>query len=159
MRRWLFIVPLVIVSHQLARIFAFSAIEKHGGAVEVLPFFNLTEVWNSGISFGMFSGLAYGQWLLSAMAIVISLFMLRWLLRTDERLMAGALSSIIGGATGNVIDRLYFGKVADYLDFHAFEYHWPAFNLTDVAIFIGAALLVSKEIGVFSKVKAEVSGP
>lgn len=155
MKRWLFIVPLVIASHQLAHIFIFSAVAKRGASIEVLPFFNLVEVWNSGISFGMLGDLVYGQWLLSAVAITIVLFMLRWLLRADDHFIAGALSLIIGGAIGNTIDRLYFGKVSDYLDFHAFEYHWPAFNLTDVAIFIGACLIILKETGSFSKATVE----
>jgi signal peptidase II len=147
----LFIIPLVITSHQLTRIFVFSAVAERGAQIEVLPFFNLVEVWNSGISFGMLGGLAYGQWLLSAVAIIIVFFMLRWLLRTDDRFIAVALSFIIGGAVGNTIDRLRFGAVADYLDFYAFEYHWPAFNLTDVAIFVGVCLLILRETGILSK--------
>ncbi len=136
--RYFFIALLVIVSHQFARMAVFGAGER----IEVLPFFNLVEVWNRGISFGMFNDLSYGQWLLSGMGIIISLFLLRWLLLTDSERTASALGMIIGGAIGNVIDRLRFGAVADYLDFHAFGYHWPAFNLTDSAIFIGVVLLL-----------------
>ena len=140
--RYLFLPVLVILLHQLAQTWVYGLIEAHDGHIEVLPFFSLVEVWNHGVSFGMFNKLAYGKWLLSGMAIIITLILLRWLSRTDDRLTAAALGLIIGGAVGNTIDRLRFGAVADYLDFHAFGYHWPAFNVTDMAICIGVGILV-----------------
>lgn len=141
----------VILGHQLVRILVFPAVEKHGEPLAVLPFFNLVEVWNPGISFGMFRELVHGQWLLSASAIGITLFLLRWLWRTDDRLTAAALCLIIGGAVGNTIDRLRYGAVADYLDFHAFGYHWPAFNVTDMAIVVGVGMLLLAETGIMQK--------
>ena len=140
--RYLFFSVLVILLHQLAQTWVYSLIEARGGHIAILPFFNLVEVWNKGISFGMFNRLAYGQWLLSGMAMIITLIMLRWLHRTDDRLTAAALGLIIGGAIGNTIDRIRFGAVADYLDLYAYGYHWPAFNMTDTAIFIGVGILV-----------------
>ncbi len=140
--RYLFLSALVILLHQLAQTWVYGLIEAHGGHIEVLPFFSLVEVWNHGVSFGMFNKLAYGKWLLSGMAIIITLILLRWLSRADDRLTAAALGLIIGGAVGNTIDRLRFGAVADYLDFHAFGHHWPAFNMTDTAICIGVGILV-----------------
>jgi signal peptidase II len=139
--RWLFIALLVVALHQLARIVVFPAVAGQGGSIEVLPFFNLVEVWNPGISFGLFSNLAYGQWLLSGMSMIIIAAVLVWLRKADDTFTVIALCLVIGGALGNLIDRLWFGAVADYLDFHAFGYHWPAFNLTDAAIFLGAVLL------------------
>jgi signal peptidase II len=136
--RYLLIAVVVIACHQFARMALFGS----GKPIAVLPFFNLVEVWNRGISFGMFNDLAYGQWLLSGMAIIITLILLRWLFYTDDRFTAAALGLIIGGAVGNTIDRLRFGAVADYLDFHAFGYHWPAFNFTDAAIFLGVVMLL-----------------
>lgn len=145
MKRLLFsLVSLVVGSHQLARIFVFPVVAEQAGPVKVLPFFNLVEVWNRGISFGMFDNLAYGQWLLSGLSIAVIVTLLIWLRKTDNTLMAVALCLVIGGTLGNLIDRLWFGAVADYLDFHAFGYHWPAFNLTDSAIFLGAVLLLFK---------------
>lgn len=141
-RNYLFLSAIIILLHQLAQTWVYQLIEAHGGHITVLPFFNLVEVWNRGVSFGMFNNLVYGQWLLSALAIVITLFLLRWLWRTTDRLTAIAIALIIGGAVGNAIDRLRYGAVADYLDFHAFGYHWPAFNLTDSAIFMGVVLLI-----------------
>lgn len=140
--RYLTISTLVILLHQLAQTWVYDLIEAHGGHITVLPFFNLVEVWNPGISFGMFQGLMHGEWVLSSIAIIITAILLRWFLRSDHPFTLTALALIIGGAVGNTIDRLRFGKVADYLDFHAFGYHWPAFNLTDSAIFIGVMLLL-----------------
>ncbi len=140
--RYLFLATLVILGHRFARVTAFDAVAAQRHSIEVLPFFNLVEIWNRGISFGMLHGLAYGQWLLSGLSMVISLILLRWLFRTSCPLTATALGLIIGGSTGNIIDRMRFGAVADYLDFHAFGHHWPAFNVTDCAIFIGAIMLI-----------------
>lgn len=151
--RCLFITTLVVALHQLARIVVFPAVAGQGGPIEVLPFFNLVEVWNRGISFGMFSNLAYGQWLLSGLSMTIIVAFLIWLRKVDNTFTAIALCLVIGGALGNLVDRLSFGAVADYLDFYAFGYHWPAFNLTDSAIFLGAVLLL------FSKPLSGYSAP
>ena len=78
---YLLIAALVIVLHQLAQTVVYDWIEAHGGQLQVLPFFNLVEVWNPGISFGMFRNLAYGQWILSVVSIVITLVMMGWLWR------------------------------------------------------------------------------
>src|SRR3989339_1204792 len=95
--------------------------------IEVLPFFNLVLVWNQGISFGMFGGAsAWGAWILTGLALVISAFLFLWLKKAETRLTALSLAAIIGGALGNVIDRVRFGAVGDFLDFHALGYHWPA---------------------------------
>lgn len=113
------------------------------GVLPVLPFFNLVTVWNQGVSFGMFSGGASQTvWMLSAIAFAVSTGLMIWLWRAENRWIAAALGCIIGGALGNVADRLRFGAVADFLDVFAGQWHWPAFNLADSAIFIGAALLM-----------------
>ena len=138
------IAGLVIIFHQLAQYHLFGLIEAQGKPIEVTGFFNIVKVWNQGVSFGMFNQLAYGQWLLSGMAIIITLILLRWLSRTHDRLTTIALCLVIGGAIGNTIDRLRYGAVADYLDFHAFGHHWPAFNFTDSAIFLGVMFLVAE---------------
>lgn len=143
---FLMISAIIIVSHQAARLFIFPLIAAHGGQIGVLPFFNLVEVWNPGISFGMFSELAYGQWLLSGVSVAITIMFLILLWRERERVSTAAYSLIIGGAIGNVIDRMRFGAVADYLDFHLFDYHWPAFNVTDIAIVSGVCLLILKQL-------------
>lgn len=108
--------------------------------IEITSFFNLVMVWNKGISFGMFAG-QEAAWFLIIMALVIVAVLLVWLARCRERLIAAAIGLIVGGALGNVIDRLRFGAVADFFDFHLMGYHWPAFNIADSLIFIGVVLL------------------
>jgi signal peptidase II len=110
--------------------------------IEVTGFFNLLLTWNYGVSFGMLSrfGTASGPILLSGLALVIVAILLVWLRKNQRREIAYALGLIIGGALGNVIDRSRFGAVADFFDLHAFGYHWPAFNVADIAIFMGVML-------------------
>ncbi len=137
---------MIIVSHQTARLIIFPQVAIHGERIEVFPFFNLVEVWNSGISFGMLRELAYGQWVLSGVSLVITVIFLILLWREQKYVSAAAYSLIIGVAIGNVLDRIRFGAVADYLDFHLYDYHWPAFNLTDVAIVSGICLLIAQQL-------------
>ena len=108
--------------------------------VENLPFLNLVRVLNDGVSFGMLSGVV-PWWGLIALAGVIVAWLLIWLWRAPGRLTAAALGLIIGGALGNILDRVRYQAVPDFLDFHYGSYHWPSFNLADVTIFCGAALL------------------
>ncbi len=119
------------------------------GRVEVTSFFNFVLVWNTGISFGLLqTDGELGRWLLIALALAIAtilLFWLRWEQRTPPKL---AIWLILAGALGNVGDRIRFGAVVDFLDFHAFGYHWPAFNVADSAIVVGAVILVAD--GLFS---------
>lgn len=111
--------------------------------IEVTPFFNLVMTWNRGVSFGIFND--HGEWnalALSVLSLVIVVVLLVWMKKAEGRLVPLALGSIIGGALGNVVDRVRWGAVADFLDVHAMGWHWPAFNLADSAITIGAVLLV-----------------
>ena len=110
--------------------------------VEVLPFFNLVTVWNYGVSFGLFnSGSTAGSWIFVLVACAIVAVLAYWMRRSDRVLPAAALGMVMGGAVGNVVDRLRLGAVFDFLDFHAFGWHWPAFNIADSAITVGVALL------------------
>lgn len=133
---------LAILLIQITQQLLFALFDGVESPVVIAPFFNLVTVWNPGISFGMLQNVSNGQWILSGVAIVIVVWLFIWLRKTDNRFTATALSLIIGGALGNVIDRIRFSAVFDYLDFHAFGYHWPAFNLSDSFVFIGAVLLV-----------------
>lgn len=115
--------------------------------IEVTPFFNLVLAWNRGVSFGMFGHESdLGPILLTLLALAISAALLVWMYRAEDRLTVVALGLIVGGAIGNVIDRIRFGAVTDFLDFHAFGYHWPAFNAADSAICIGAAILIGSSL-------------
>ena len=114
-----------------------------GRFVPLTDFFNLVVVWNRGVSFGMFAGHDdMVRWILSGLAIVVSIALAVWLFRTTDRLVALGLGCVIGGAIGNVVDRIRFGAVFDFLDFHAAGYHWPAFNVADAGIFVGVAALL-----------------
>jgi signal peptidase II len=111
--------------------------------IEVLPVFDLVMAWNRGVSFGI--GNNSGEWnavILSALAVVICVGMVVWLAKAEGLLVQIALGGIIGGALGNVIDRARFGAVADFLDVHVAGHHWPAFNLADSAITVGAVFLI-----------------
>lgn len=113
------------------------------------PFFNVVMVWNRGVTFGLFGmGGTATRWVLVAVTLAVVALLVAWLARLDRPLPALALGAVIGGALGNLVDRVIYGKVADFLDFHAFGWHWPAFNLADSAIVCGVtALLLDTFIG------------
>jgi signal peptidase II len=111
--------------------------------IEILPFFNLVTVWNYGVSFGMFNNGSSAQALIFvALSLAIVTALVIWLRRVTQIWVAVALGLVIGGALGNVIDRLNYGAVFDFLDVHAFGWHWPAFNVADSSIFVGVVLLL-----------------
>lgn len=111
--------------------------------IAVTPFFNLVLAWNRGVSFSLFrSDASLAPYLLSAVAVAVVIALLVWLGRQHRFWPALGIGLVIGGALGNVIDRLRHGAVVDFLDFHAAGWHWPAFNLADSAITIGVAVLV-----------------
>ena len=114
---------------------------------EVLPFFNLVMVWNHGVSFGMFAGHGMSQpMILIVITSLIVCVLFFWLLKEQQRIPANALALVIGGAIGNIIDRIRFGAVADFFDFHYMGWHYPAFNIADAAIFIGVVILMIHSI-------------
>jgi len=113
--------------------------------ITVTSFFNLVKVYNTGVSFGLFDDISYGKYILIAVAFAIAIVMLFWLAKIDDQWLAIAIGLVIGGAFGNMIDRAFFGAVADFLDFHINGYHWPAFNLADSAITLGAGILIFDE--------------
>jgi signal peptidase II len=140
---WLFISAVVIVLDQISKqwvIHAFSYRE----VLPVAPYFNLTLVYNPGAAFSFLAGAdGWQREFFAAIAVIASAVMV-YLLRKHPRqkLFCLALSLILGGALGNLWDRLTIGQVVDFLDFYIDEYHWPAFNVADSAITVGAVLLV-----------------
>lgn len=116
------------------------------GPISVTPFFSLVMVWNRGISFGMLNALPHTHLLFSGLAIVISSLLVLWLKKADHPWLVVGLGLIIGGAVGNMIDRLRFGAVADFFYFHVAEFYWPAFNIADAAICIGAGLIILESL-------------
>ena len=137
----------VLVLDQITKMLILDLFSTSPQGVEVLPFFNLVLAWNRGVSFGMFGGLGdWGPWILVALALVISAVLARWMMKAESRLELMSLGLIIGGAIGNVIDRVRFGAVVDFLDVHGWGYHWPAFNVADSAITVGAAILILESL-------------
>jgi signal peptidase II len=111
--------------------------------IHVMPSLNFVKAWNKGISFSMFSSDSeVGRWLLVAMSFAITVWLIVWLRKETEKHIQIALGLIIGGAIGNVIDRIRLGAVADFIDVYVGTYHWPAFNGADSFIFIGAAIIL-----------------
>ncbi len=132
----------VVVADQMVKWWAIGVLGDEPYGIEILPVFNLVLVWNRGISFGMLGGGALPPWLLGAIALGVTLALVIWLRKVETRLLAAAIGLVIGGALGNVIDRFRFGAVADFLDVHWGDYHWPAFNLADAAISVGVVILL-----------------
>jgi signal peptidase II len=119
-------------------------VPPEGAQVALAPFVDLTMVLNRGVSFGLLSGYAnaFLPLALSAATLVIIGALSVWLARTASRLQGAALALIIGGALGNLVDRLRLGHVIDFVDIHAGGWHWPAFNLADAAIVVGVGLVL-----------------
>ncbi|MCM1324495.1 MAG: signal peptidase II [Acetobacter sp.] len=128
---------------QASKMLVFGYLSETAPVVQVTSYFNLVAAWNTGVSFSMFNDLGNaGVYILSAFSLLVAGFLIYWLLNEKERLMQVALGLVIGGAVGNVIDRLRIGAVFDFLDFHISGHHWPAFNLADSFICIGAVLII-----------------
>ena len=135
---------IVLVLDQILKLAVLDLLDGGARAIVVTPFFNLVLVWNRGVSFGMLQGLgAILPWALAAVALAVIVGLVVWLSRTGQRPVAFGLGLVIGGALGNVVDRARYGAVADFLDFHLAGYHWPAFNLADAAICVGAVILIA----------------
>lgn len=111
--------------------------------IKVFSFFNIVLAWNRGISFGMFNNHnSIVFWILTLLAVGIVFFLFLYMrsqTRQGKRLF---IALVIGGAIGNIIDRIWHGAVVDFLDFHLYNYHWPAFNVADSAIVVGVLLLM-----------------
>lgn len=150
---WLWLSALVISLDAASKWLA-SHFLSYGEPVEVTPFFNFTLLHNHGAAFSFLANEGgWQRWGFAALAIGVSLGLLLWLLRLapdknprHSAWLKAALALIIGGALGNLIDRLSLGFVVDFLDFHWAGYHWPAFNLADSAITVGVALLFVAEL-------------
>jgi lipoprotein signal peptidase len=136
---------LVLAADQAAKWWVLDVLRlREGESVPVLPVLNLTLVRNHGVTFGMLNGAgSVGRWGLAAVALVIIIALAVWLRRAERPLVAAALGAIIGGAVGNnLIDRLRFGFVVDFIHAHAWGWSWYVFNVADAAIVCGVAALV-----------------
>lgn len=141
--RWL-LASAAVVAADLATKAWMSAIFRYGEVREVTPFFNLVLVHNTGAAFSFLAGAGgWQRWFFAVVSIAISAVIVAVLRRhARNRLLAGALALVLGGALGNLHDRLRFGYVVDFIQVHAGGYYWPAFNVADSAITVGVALLL-----------------
>lgn len=133
---------LVLVLDQLTKNWIMVESEAGRLPITLFPFANLALVWNTGVSFGMFQYIEHGHLILTSLTSAFVVGLLIWLFRSKDIFEISALGLIIGGAIGNIWDRLRFGAVVDFLDFHIAGYHWPVFNIADSAICIGVGLLM-----------------
>ena len=135
---------LVLIADQASKWWVLDVLHLQAlGSVSVLPVLNLTMVWNQGVTFGLFhqDGPA-GAWLLAGVALAVVVALTVWMRRAERVLVAVALGAIAGGAVGNVLDRLRFGAVVDFIHAHAWGWSWYVFNVADAAIVCGVAVLI-----------------
>lgn len=144
MLQWLWLSAVVIVVDQITKLAVDGSFEKYE-RLEILPFFNLTLAYNEGAAFSFLAGAGgWQRWFFTAIAVVVSAMLVVWLKRLPKAdwWSAVSISLILGGALGNLYDRVVYGHVIDFLDFHWQGSHFPAFNVADSAITVGAAMMI-----------------
>ncbi|MHB1215018.1 MAG: signal peptidase II [Thiobacillus sp.] len=158
MRKWLIVALAVIVFDHLTKWWVSSTLDLQA-FIPVLSFFSLVRVHNTGAAFSFLADAGgWQRWFFTAVGIIATVIIVRLLKRhAREPRMALALALVLGGALGNVIDRVMLGHVVDFLYFHYRSFAWPAFNVADSAITIGAALLIWDSL--FSKPAAPKGAP
>ena len=142
--KWLWLAVFSLVLDQATKLAVDKSFQLYE-SIAVMPFFNLTYVHNTGAAFSFLSEAGgWQRWFFAALAIIMSFIMTLWItrLKEHETLLAVALSLILGGAIGNLIDRLAYGYVIDFVDVYYETYHWPAFNIADSSITIGVVLML-----------------
>ncbi len=144
---WFGLAALVVGLDQATKLLVLSRFFL-GETLPVTGFFNLVLVFNSGAAFSFLAGAGgWQKWFFVCLALAISAWLVVMIRHhATERLLPAALALVLGGALGNVIDRLRFGAVVDFLDFHLAGWHWPAFNVADSAITVGVALLLWQQL-------------
>lgn len=144
---WLAFALIILIADQFTKVLILGYY-KLGDSTYVTSFFNVVRVHNTGAAFSFLaSASGWQRWFFTAIGVAAAIFII-WMLRSHagQKLFAFALSCILGGAIGNVVDRLLHGYVVDFLDFHWAGWHFPAFNIADAAISIGAACLILDEL-------------
>ncbi len=144
MLKWLWLSALVLVLDQVTKYLVTDSLQLYQ-SIPILPSLNLVLAHNTGAAFSFLSDAGgWQRWLFTVLAIVVSAVILVWIVRLKqhELRLAIALSLVLGGAIGNVWDRITLGYVVDFIDVYYGDWHWPAFNVADSAICIGAVLLI-----------------
>jgi signal peptidase II len=144
---WLAIALVLLLADQFSKILVLGSFQL-GEGIPVTGFFNLVRVHNTGAAFSFLAGASgWQRWFFTALGLVAAVVIV-WMLKghPGQRLFCFALACILGGAVGNVIDRVLYGYVVDFLDFHGAGMHFPAFNVADSAITLGAGCLILDEL-------------
>jgi len=144
---WLGLALIIFIADQFTKVLILGYYQL-GDATRVTSFFNVVRVHNSGAAFSFLANAGgWQRWFFTGIGIAATIFIV-WMLRAHagQKLFSFALSCILGGAVGNVVDRLLHGYVVDFLDFHYAGWHFPAFNIADAAITIGAVCLILDEV-------------
>ena len=142
--KWLWVSMVVLLLDQCTKLLADAMLVLHQ-QVTLIPFLALFKAYNPGAAFSFLSDASgWQRWFFVVLALVVIVILLVWLLRLPaaEKATSLALALILGGAAGNLIDRLVYGYVIDFIDVYYESWHWPAFNIADAAIFVGACLLL-----------------
>jgi signal peptidase II len=157
MLKWLWLSLLAVVLDQGSKLAIVGSMKLYQ-SIPVMSYFNLTYVHNAGAAFSFLSEAGgWQRWFFAGLALVISIVIAVWLtrLKQHETLLAVALSLVLGGAIGNLIDRLAYGYVVDFLDVYYQTWHWPAFNIADSAITLGVILMLAESFGFGGSKKAD----
>jgi signal peptidase II len=142
--RWLWVSAAIVVLDQYSKVLVDSALELHR-SIELLPSLAIRKIYNSGAAFSFLSDASgWQRWFFITLALLVVVVLITWLYRLprNQVRLALALSLVLGGAVGNLIDRVFYGYVIDFIDVYYASWHWPTFNIADSAITVGAALLL-----------------
>jgi signal peptidase II len=146
----IFLILFVVLADQLTKLWIMNSLPLFGKRIIIPGFFNLVHVTNTGAAFGLLAG-EHALWrqvffIVVALVALTAIFFAYHQVRTKGLLFTGAVGLIAGGALGNLIDRIRFGAVVDFLDFYIQNYHWPAFNVADSAITVGVGLFLAASL-------------
>jgi len=148
MLKWIWLAIVVVILDQLTKYIASTSLEMHQ-PIAVMPMFNWTLMHNTGAAFSFLANEGgWQRWFFAVIAIVVSVVIVLWIKRLEqhEKWQAIALALILGGAIGNVIDRIYLGYVVDFIQVYYQQWYWPAFNIADSAISIGVAMIIIESV-------------
>jgi signal peptidase II len=141
---WLFLSLIILILDQITKTWVSTHL-SFNQPVNILPHFDLRLLHNTGAAWSILADQGgWQRWFLSGLAIIVSIVIMVWLTRLDskQRWLACGLALILGGALGNVMDRIIYGYVVDFIDIYYQAWHWPAFNIADIGISIGAVMLL-----------------
>ncbi|VAW98067.1 Lipoprotein signal peptidase [hydrothermal vent metagenome] len=144
LRNWMIIAAVIVIADQITKYIATVKLEMYE-SIAVMPMFNFTLMHNEGAAFSFLSDAGgWQRWFFTIISFVVSIVLIVWIkkLKPEEKCEALAFSFILGGAVGNLIDRVYWGYVIDFIDIYYNKSHWPAFNIADSAITIGVVILI-----------------